>query len=145
MRYLAVLFIGLTVLAMNSNIDPGIIDGVKALLIGFLSAGAIIEDRTNSKGKRGKKHNSYFFLVFYCFSLAYYDREIEKYRRIDDKYKVRVMSVEFLMQMVGGLAGAQFIKENEYDGGIFGSFVGLVGSAVVIEKYNWFSQYTARR
>ncbi|EGT51607.1 hypothetical protein CAEBREN_17957 [Caenorhabditis brenneri] len=145
MRYLAVLFIGLTIFAMNSEIDPGLKDGVKALLLGFLSAATTIEHRTNSNGKRGEKHNSYFFMAFYFMCFVVYDNEIEKYRKVYNKYKVHVLSVKLFMQMIGGFAGVYLIKENEYVGGIFGSFVGLVGSAVVGEKYNWFSQYTVRR
>ncbi|CAL2038474.1 unnamed protein product [Caenorhabditis brenneri] len=130
MRYIGVLFLGLVLIATYATIDPGTIDGLESIFIGFLCAACTIEDNIRSKEKRrGKKYYSYFNLTLFFVYLLYLDRKTKPFK--ENKDMMIVIGVQTATQFFGGFVGATLLKENEFVGGILGSSAGLVGGLII--------------
>ncbi|CAL2038462.1 unnamed protein product [Caenorhabditis brenneri] len=130
MKLHACLIIGLFLISnVLSSVSPGMVDGLQAVLSGFLCAALHIEQSTHLKGRRNEKYNRYCFhyLFFICGGSLLMVQNIKTLEADVLAWKQKRSALPFFF----GYAGTELFKENEFMGGIMGAFTGLMLADVV--------------
>ncbi|EGT51575.1 hypothetical protein CAEBREN_00599 [Caenorhabditis brenneri] len=119
--------IALIIGALEFQIDSGTIDGLNTFLTGFLCTSTMIEWKTNSRGRRRKTNNSYFYIVLFIIRVLIGLMNFEILKSYYGEYNAQVTTFKLTMTVIGSFIGAEVITL------IRSVFIGV---SVALSKYN---------